>query len=266
MKNRTKFMNGVALLLLAGALLPTKGWAVESKVVRVCVEGAYPPFSKMTSSGEVVGFDIDIGKAIVEKAGKKYEMVRMDWDGIIPALLAKKCDAIIASMGVTEERKKKLDFTDKYYGLSNSATWFFGKKDKVTSDRTEALKGKIVGLQAGTVKEKYVKTKYPDVKVRAYTSQVEANSDLLAGRLDAVFQDKHNMKEFLESKEAKAAGIEVFGHAHKDPVLLGTGPRIAVRKGDTVLRDSLNKAIKDLRASGEYKKINDKYFDFDAYE
>lgn len=265
MKNKKILQSGtVAVVIVAAACVAGRALAAESNVLRVCVEGAYEPFSKMTPSGEVVGFDVDIGKAIVAKAGKKYEMVKVDWSGIIPALLAKKCDAIISSMGFTAEREKKIGFTDKYYG--QTPVFFIGKKGKMTSDSAEAMKGKTIGLQAGTVNEKYIKAKYPDIKIRGYATQVEANNDLLAGRVDAVFQDKIGMKDFLASKEAKAAQLDFFGHGHRDAVLLGTGPRIAVRKEDTALRDSLNKAIKDVRASGEYKKINDKYFDFDIYE
>ncbi|MDI9314426.1 MAG: transporter substrate-binding domain-containing protein [Hydrotalea sp.] len=230
--------------------------------VRVCIEGANPPYSSISPSGEIIGFDVDIGRAIVEKMGKKYTMVKMDWDGIIPALLAKKCDAIISSMSITDERKKKIDFTDKYYG--NPPLRFVAKKGRFANDAPATLKGITVGVQQATIAVDYLKQIYPDIKLRAYALQDEANADLLAGRVDAIFQDSVPLAEFLKTKQA--AGLGVFGKDHNDPKILGIGAGIGLRKGDTALRDGLNKAIKGIRADGAYKKINDKYFNFDIYK
>ncbi len=258
----TGTLAGFAVFSMLNLAMPaSSAWAAS---VKVCIEGANPPYSSLTPSGDIVGFDVDIGKAIVKKMGMDYQMVKMDWDGIIPALLAKKCDAIISSMAVTSERKKKIDFTEKYYG--NPPLRFAGKKDKMTSDDAAAMKGKIVGVQQATINEEYLKQKYPGVKLRSYAKQDDANNDLLAGRIDAVFQDVIPMKEFLASKEAKAGNIALFGRGHNDTAIMGDGAGIGVRKEDTKLRDDFNKAIKALRASGEYKKINDKYFDFDIYQ
>ena len=84
-----------------------------------CVEGAYPPFSQVAPDGSIVGFDIDIGMALCKQMGETCTLVKVDWDGIIPALLEKKCDAIMASMSATEERKQVIDFSAKYYQVPN---------------------------------------------------------------------------------------------------------------------------------------------------
>ncbi len=269
MKNKKLWASGtIALSLILKTLLAdvasAHGTKEHGRELKVCIEGNNPPYSYMGPSGDIGGFDYEIGKAIVEKMGREYKMVKMDWDGIIPALLGKKCDAIISSMGMTEKRREKIDFTDKYYGAP--PIMFAGKKGKMTSDTPEALKGKTIAVQRGTFNEEYLKIKYPQVKIRSYASQVEANNDLVAGRVDAILQDVVPSKLFLESKEAKKAGLAFFGREHRDTKILGNGAGIGVRKGEKELRQALNKAIKDVVASGEYKKINDKYFDFDIYK
>ena len=121
--------------------------------LNICVEGAYPPFSEMNAEGKVVGFDIDIANALCAKMGKSCAMVQSEWDGIIPALLEHKCDAIIASMSITEERQQIIDFSKKYY---NSPGRFVAKEGASLTDTAEGLAGKIVGLQRGTTYNDYM--------------------------------------------------------------------------------------------------------------
>jgi arginine/ornithine transport system substrate-binding protein len=245
-------------LMFAAGTAVAKDW----KVVRIGVEGAYPPFSYVTPEGELAGFDIDIAKALVEAMGAEVVLVAQDWDGIIPALLARKYDAIIASMSITEERKKKVAFTHKYY---QTPAKFVCKKGTIPEFSREAIKGKTVGVQRATIHDRYLTDNYGnDVTIKRYGTQDEAYLDIVAGRVDLLLADSVALSDgFLKKPEGK--DFQFIGPDLNDPKWFGDGAGIAIRKEDTDLVEKFNAAIDKIRADGTYKKIQDKYFDFDVY-
>lgn len=255
-----KYIQLRAMLLML--LLCVSGLATaESMKIRMGTEGAYPPFNLIDKNGELAGFDIEIGKALCEAMKAECEWVTSDWEGIIPALLSKKFDTIIASMSITEERKEKVAFSDKYY---TTPVRFARAKGTDFEINEEALKGKIVGVQASTVAENFLRGRFGDiVEVRAYGTQDEANLDLLSGRVDLLLADSFVLGEFLKTESGQAA--EFVGPGYTDKKYLGEGIGIAVRKEDTALLEKLNQAIKQIREDGTYARINAKYFDFDVY-
>jgi len=228
----------------------------------VGVEGAYPPFSFVKPDGQLDGFDIDMARAIVKAAGAEVELVVSDWDGIIPALLAKKFDCIVASMSITEERKKKVAFSGKYY---QTPAKFVVKKGLIKEFSKDAIKGKSVGVQRATIHDKYLTDNYgKDVDVKRYGTQDELYLDITAGRLDMFLSDSIAASEgFLQKPEGK--DFEFTGPDLTDPRWFGDGAGIACRQQDTDLVKKLNAAIAKIRADGTYKKIQDKYFDFNVY-
>ena len=125
--------------IIATAALGLLSSGVSAQTVRIGTEGAYPPFNSIDSSGNLIGFDIDIANALCEAAKISCEFVVQDWDGMIPGLLAKKYDAIIASMSITEERKKKVDFTGKYYNTPAKFVAPVGKNYDVTPEGLTGL-------------------------------------------------------------------------------------------------------------------------------
>lgn len=245
-------------LIVAAGTVQAKEW----KKVRVAIEGAYPPFSAYSPEGELVGFDVDIAVALVEAMGAEPVLVAQAWDGMIPGLLARKYDTIIASMSITEERLKTVDFSNKYY---QTPAKFMVKKGLIPEFSVEALKGKKVGVQRETVHDKYLTAVYgKNVEIVRFGSLDEAFLDVKAGRIDIVMADSIALLDgFLNKEDGK--GYEFVGPDMVDPAIFGPGIGAAVRKQDTDLKAKLNEAIKTIRANGTYKKIQDKYFDFDVY-
>ncbi len=256
-------MKKLILMALSVAFVMAAGTAsAQMKKVTLGTEGAYPPFNLIDENGDLQGFDVDIGNALCTAAKLDCTWVVQDWDGIIPGLLAKKYDAIVASMSITEERKQKVDFTGKYY---NTPAKFVRKKSSGIEISKAGLDGKTVGVQRATIHENFLRDNYGDVvSIKAYATQDEANLDFNAGRVDLLLADSVVLMEgFLNTPDGK--GAEFVGPEFTDPRWFGDGIGIAVRKGEGDLLATLNQAIDKIRSDGTYQNINAKYFDFDVY-
>lgn len=250
-------MRKLTTLTIAALALVFSGVVNAGEKIRVATEGAYPPFNEKNASGELVGFDVDITKALCAKIGAECVIVTQDWDGIIPGLLAKKYDAIIASMSITPERRKKVSFTKKYY---ETPLRFVARKGSGLAISKAGLKGKSIGAQRSTTGSDYAEKTFGSVaSVKLYDSYENALADLVAGRVETVAADGIPLGGWLAKPEGK--GYELVGA----PVQVDEGIGIAVRKEDKALLDKLNGAIASIRADGTYKKINAKYFPFDIY-
>ena len=252
----------IAVAVVAMMILGTSVSANEWNKIRIGVEGAYPPFSKVEKDGTLVGFDIDIAMALCEEIGAECVLVPQDWDGIIPALLARKYDAIIASMSITEERKKKVAFSEKYY---NTPAKFARKKGSGITISKAGLKGKTVGVQRATTHDNFITGEFGDsVEIKRYGTQDEAYLDAISGRVDLLLADSIAMDDgFLKTDKGK--GWEFVGPGYSDPKYFGVGAGIAVRKSDGELAKLFSLAIKVIRSNGVYHMINGKYFAFDVY-
>jgi polar amino acid transport system substrate-binding protein len=255
----TKASRLIPFVLCVASLFCVSAGAQQK--LRIATEGANPPFSTVDASGALQGFDIDIARALCEKMKAQCEIVAQDWDGIIPALLAKKYDAIIASMSVTEDRKKVVAFTKPYY---RSPSVFVARKDlRLTSVTPDALAGKSIGVQSATVHSAFLDDKYPKSDVRLYNTIADAYRDLAAGRVNLVLYDKLAIYDWLKTPEADCC--EIVGPDFTDPAYFGSGVAIALRKGDSALAERLDRAIDGIVADGAYAKINAKYFPFPIF-
>ena len=250
MQNYKKFV------LAAAATLVFSANAMAAEKLKMGIEAAYPPFNSKDASGQVVGFDKDIGDALCAKMKVECEVVTSDWDGIIPSLLAKKYDFIVSSLSITDERKQAVDFTDRYY--SNKLQFIAPKNVDFKTDKAY-LKGKTIGTQRATLSGTWLEDTYgSDITLKLYDTQENAYLDLTSGRVDALLADKYVNYDWLKSDAGK--NYEFKG----EPVVESDEIGIAVRKNDP-LREKLNAALKEIIADGTYKKINDKYFPFSIY-
>ena len=246
------------LLLAAAATLVLSANALAAEKLKVGIEGAYPPFNNKNASGQVVGFDPDIAMALCAKMKVECEIVTSDWDGIIPALNAKKYDFIVSSLSITDERKGAVDFTDPYYSNKQQ---FVAKKGVDFKTDIESLKGKTLGTQRATQAATWLEDNLgSEATVSLYDTQENAYLDLSSGRVDALLADKYAIYGWLKDDPA-GKDYEFKG----DPINEDDKVGIAVRKGDENLRTRLNLALKEIVEDGTYKKINDKYFPFSIY-
>ncbi len=251
-----------ALLGLAFALqAPAWAQAPSATSMRVGVEGAYPPFSEIGTDGKLKGFDIDIANAVCEQMKVKCTLVQAEFDALIPALRAKKFDAIVASMSITPERKKAVDFSDKYYF---TPARFVAKAGSTLEVTAAGLKGKKIGVQRTTIHDRFATATFKQSEIVRYAKQDEVFLDLASGRIDGTLVDSVAADiGFLKTPAGK--GYAFIGPTFTDPTFFGDGAGIAVRKGDEKLRKGINDALAAIRANGTYKKIQAKYFDFDIY-
>ncbi len=221
--------------------------------LKIAVDVPYEPFEFRAPDGTLTGFEVDLGNAVCKEIGAECEWVVQAWDGIIPGLLARKYDAIMSSMSITEERAKKVLFSEGYY---NTPSAWFAKKGTVVDVTSKAsMKGKRVGVQRGTLQDGYVTDNFGDVvEVKRYTTADDLVLDLTGGRIDLVFLDF----PVGESTILKDNSYQTMGAK----VQVGDGVGVAFRKRDTELADKFNKALKKLKDDGTYDKIMNKYFSY----
>ena len=242
-----------AVLLLGASCAPALAAPVKFSVAAE----PYPPFSAKNSAGVWEGFEIDLSKAVCKAANLECEIVETAWDGIIPALLAKKIDVIFASMTITPDREKTIAFSIPYYNTPAEVIAPKADKFEITA---EGMKGKTIGVQTGTTHAEYATKTWKDSTVKIYNTQDEANSDLSAGRLDAALADAIALDTFLATDAGSCCDAKGFP---KDP-LFDAGVGAGMRKEDADLKAKIDAAITQVYKSGEFDTIQKKYFKFDV--
>ncbi len=254
---RMKIITTVLLsLLLIGSTALAKDWSK----IRIVTEGAYPPFNYVAEDGELKGFEIDLIEVLCEELKAECTLVSQDWDGIFPALLARKYDAVIASVSITEERKKRFYFSEKYF---DTPTRFVAKKGRYSADFEPDEKR--LGVQRSTIFHEFLDANFPNSNIKLYSTIDEALLDLKSDRLDAVMSDGLQLLDSFLNKE-EGEDYEFVGKVYKDPKWFGEGIGVVVRQQDKDLAEKFNEAIKALREKGIYQRISKEWFGVDIYD
>tara|TARA_R110002096_G_scaffold229063_5_gene418553 strand:- start:8145 stop:8918 length:774 start_codon:yes stop_codon:yes gene_type:complete len=253
-------LNKAIVAILATAILGAGAAAAEQVKIGVAAE-PYPPFASVDASGKWIGWEIEVIDAVCAAAALDCVITPVAWDGIIPSLTGRQIDAIMASMSITEERQKTIDFSDPYY---NTPAVIVADKSMDISATPESLAGKIIGVQASTIHQAYANAYFGDAaEIRVYQTQDEANQDLVAGRIDATQADSIAMADFVGSEAGSCC--EIKGPVANDESILGRGVGAGVRKGDDALREKLNAGIAAILADGTHAEITSRYFKTSIY-
>ena len=253
-------MKTTLLALAATFALGTAAFAEPLKI-GIAAE-PYPPFASPDAAGNWVGWEVDFINAVCAAGQMECVITPVAWEGIIPSLTGGQIDAIIASMSITEERMKTIDFSDKYY---NTPSVVVTAKGAGLTPDAAGMAGKIIGVQVSTIHEAYSQAYFKDAaEIKTYQTTDEGFQDLAAGRVDASMADSIAIDAFLASDAGKAC-CEAIGAVADDKAILGAGVGVGLRKGEDALKAQFNAAIAKVIADGTYDAISKPYFASSIY-
>jgi len=261
---------------------------VSAESIKIGTEGAYPPWNSKDASGNLIGFEVELAQELCKIMKYECTIVEQDWDGMIPALVMRKFDAIMAGMSITDERKKTITFSQGYADEVASLAVMKGSSlegmdtpeginlslggsdvKKALKTLTGALAGKTVCTQTGTIHQNFLESgDVGSVNVRTYKTQDEVNLDLTSGRCDVALAAAVAFTDYADKsgKPVVLVGPTFSGGAFGNGV--GVGIRqasdSAIGKRDAKILKDFNKAINKARKQGIISKLAIKHFGFDA--
>jgi octopine/nopaline transport system substrate-binding protein len=271
-------------VLLAMAFVPLFAGIASAQTlpgeIKIATEGAYPPWNYTNADGSLTGYEIDLTHALCERMKVKCTIVSQEWNGIIPGLTVGKYDAIIASMGVTPERKKVIAFSKSYAKAPNGFLTTSDNDLKSLADAGHAFdltdspadaqsaidelklkfKGKVIGVQTGSTASNFVREYFKGMEIRDYPTFEQLALDLANGRLDVGVANVTTFKPVIEANK----GVLVSTGPTFAGGVLGQGTtNIALRQGDDTLRQAFDAAITSVNNDGTNKALTEKWFGVD---
>lgn len=271
-------------VLLAMAFMPLFAGIASAQTlpgeIKIATEGAYPPWNYTNADGSLTGYEIDLTHALCERMKVKCTIVSQEWNGIIPGLTVGKYDAIIASMGVTPERKKVIAFSKSYAKAPNGFLTTSDNDLKSLADAGHAFdltdsaadaqaaidvlkskfKGKVIGVQTGSTASNFVREYFKGMEIRDYPTFEQLALDLANGRLDVGVANVTTFKPVIEANK----GVLVSTGPTFAGGVLGQGTtNIALRQGDDTLRQAFDAAITSVNNDGTNKALTEKWFGVD---
>lgn len=229
------------------AILLGASVASSAQELTFAMEPSYPPFETTNEKGEIIGFDVDVANAICKEIQATCKFKGEAFDALIPNLKAKRFDASISAIDITDARAKQVLFSDAYY---DSTASYVALKGKATLESA-----KNVGVQNGTTFQQYTVAETKQYTTKAYASLQSAILDLKSGRIDMIFGDTAVLADMI-SKEPE---MQFVGEKVANKKYFGNGLGIAMHKSNKELAEQLNKGLAAIKANGEYQKIYDKW-------
>ena len=226
------------------------------RTLRFLTESDYPPFNFVSADGALVGFNVELARAICVELNLSCTIQPRSWETLIPALKAKEGDAVIAGMAITKDARREVGFSDRY--LQNPAR-FATRTDNPVDPSADLLAGKRVAVVRGTAHEAFLREQFKSVVVAPFADLDEARRALKGGQVDALLADGVNLSVWLNGEDA-AGCCRFVGGPYTESFYFGEGIAIAIRKDDTTLRLALDYALARLYERGVYAELYLRYF------
>lgn len=246
------------LIGASAALTASAPNSKEKDVIIVGMEAQFKPYEYRDTNGQIVGFDVDMVNSLAKKLGKKVQFVDMSFDALIPTLLIGKIDMIASGMSITPERSKKIAFSESYYATPDSSTdAIVVRPDEKAINSLKTIKGKKLAVQLGTTQDVFMtglSDKGPS-EIKRFPHVEESLREVMLGRSDFTFISKTVTLKILEAKDFKGkVKIACFTYGTG-----GKGVGFGFSKENAGLRNSIDKALVELKASPEYAAIKKKW-------
>ncbi|MCH2249962.1 MAG: transporter substrate-binding domain-containing protein [Cognatishimia sp.] len=219
--------------------------ALTAETIRMGTEGAYPPYNFINDSGEVDGFEREVGDELCKRAGLECTWVTNEWDSIIPNLVSGNYDTIIAGMSITAERDEVIDFTQEYFPPDPSAY-------VALSGAGMDVKGGVVAAQTATIQAAYVAES--GATLVEFATPEETVAAVRSGEADAVLADFAYLKPIVDASGGELTIVD-------DSVSIGGGVGMGIRESDGELKAKMDAAIASMKADGTLSDLIAKWFD-----
>jgi polar amino acid transport system substrate-binding protein len=240
---------------------PKPDWSWMA-ALRIATEPDYPPFNYYDEEGQLTGFNVDLARAICRELGVTCEITAADWNTLIPSLNNNEADAILASLAISSKSVGQVDFTNRYY--STPARFAAKAGNSIGEISVGELYGRKIAVVKGSAHEAFLRDFFDGAKIIPFATDAEARAALKDGKVELLFGDGISLMFWLQGSDS-ARCCEFKGEGYSEPRYFGDGAGIAVKRGNTRLREVLDYALARVKASGRYEELMLRYFPLPPY-
>ncbi|SDA61532.1 transporter substrate-binding domain-containing protein [Sinorhizobium sp. NFACC03] len=241
--------------------------AASAEDLRIGTSADYPPWESVDGSGNIVGFDKDVGDEICKRIATACAWQNQAYDGLLPGLQVGKFDLVISGISINDERSQKVDFSAAYADAPNSIAVGAGNRAadaKSSSDLKNSLAKAAIGVQTGTTHEQVLRANFPDADIRVYDRPDQVADDLIAGRIDAGLMERSAWEPLVKDRGSDKLIYAGPLLTSADFPEFGKGQGVAMGKGRTELKEKIDGAVQAMLQDGTIKTISEKWFGYDV--